>query len=149
MRSGLLIAKLTPTPAPIELPMMSTRSTPSASRNGATTPCVVTVGWPPTSDTKVDVNTAMVAASRLQALIDARAGQPDVVDFWVKTNRIIAAVKSMLPESSWPELVRRIEGDAPANPQHHRIGTVHDADEEYAPRQFADTDDDEVDDDDW
>jgi hypothetical protein len=94
-------------------------------------------------ESKVDVNTAMVAASRLQALLDARAGQPDVVEFWVQTNRIIAAVKTMLPESSWPELVRRIEGDAPANPQHHHIGTVHDADEEYAPRQFADMDDDD------
>ena len=28
-------------------------------------------------DTKVDVNTGMIAAARLQALIDSRAGQPD------------------------------------------------------------------------
>ena len=82
-------------------------------------------------DTKVDVNTAMIAAARLQALLDTRAGQPDMADTLVKVNRIIAAVKSMLPESSWPELVRRIEGDAPAEPHHHQIGAVDAADEEY------------------
>ena len=30
------------------------------------------------SDTKVDVNTGMVAAGRLQSLLDSRAGQPDL-----------------------------------------------------------------------
>ena len=72
-------------------------------------------------DTKVDVNTAMLAAGRLQTLIDTRAGQPDIVDMRVKVGRLIDAVRSMLPESLWPELVRRIEGDAPADPQHHQI----------------------------
>jgi hypothetical protein len=46
-------------------------------------------------DTQVDVNTAMIAAGRLQALIDTRAGQPDMVDMRVKVNRIIDAVRSM------------------------------------------------------
>ena len=57
----------------------------------------------------MDVNTAVIAADRLQTLIDTRAGQPDV-DMRVKVNRIIDAVRSMLPESSWPELLRRIDG---------------------------------------
>ncbi len=96
-------------------------------------------------DTKVDVNTAMIAAGRLQALIDTRAGQPDIVDMRVTVNRIIDAVRSMLPESSWPELVRRIDGDAPAGPQHQQIGALDAADEEYDPRQFAEVDDDDDD----
>jgi hypothetical protein len=62
-------------------------------------------------DTKIDVNTAMIAAGRLQALIDTRAGQPDVVKMRVEVNRIIYAVKSTVPESMWPEIARKIEGD--------------------------------------
>jgi hypothetical protein len=60
-------------------------------------------------DTKVDVNTAMIAAGRLQALLDTRSEQPDIVDILVRQNRIIEAVRSMLPESSWPELMRRLD----------------------------------------
>jgi hypothetical protein len=52
--------------------------------------------------TKIDVNTAMIAAGRLQSLIDTRAGQPDIVDMLVQMNRIISAVKSTVPESMWP-----------------------------------------------
>jgi hypothetical protein len=97
-------------------------------------------------DTKVDVNIAMMAAGRLQALIDTRAGQPDIVDMRVKMNRVIDAVRSMLPESSWPELVRRIDGeDGPADPQHHQIGAVDAADEEFDPPELDEMDDD----DDW
>ena len=35
------------------------------------------------SDTKVDVNTGMIAAGRLQALIDSRVGRPDMADIMV------------------------------------------------------------------
>ena len=38
-----------PTPPPIELPMMSTGSRPSASTNVPTAPNAVTIGWPPKS----------------------------------------------------------------------------------------------------
>ena len=48
-RSGLWIAKLMPTPPPIDLPTMCTFSTPSASRKGETVPYAVTIGWPPKS----------------------------------------------------------------------------------------------------
>jgi hypothetical protein len=62
-------------------------------------------------DTKVDVNTAMIAAGRLQALIDTRAGQPDIVDMLVQVNRIISVVKSTVPESKWPEIVRKLKAE--------------------------------------
>ena len=96
-------------------------------------------------DTKVDVNTAMIAAGRLQTLIDTRAGQPDIVDMRVKVGRLIDAVRSMMPESSWPELLRRIDGDTSAGPQHHQIGAVDAADKEFDPRGFAEVDDDDDD----
>lgn len=36
------------------------------------------------SHTMVDVNTGMIAAGRLQALIDSRAGQPDIAKIMVR-----------------------------------------------------------------
>ena len=96
-------------------------------------------------NTKVDVNTAMIAAGRLQTLIDTRAGQPNIVDMRVKVGRLIDAVRSMMPESSWPELLRRIEGDAPADRQHQQNGALHAPDEGYDPRQFTEMDDDDDD----
>jgi hypothetical protein len=61
-------------------------------------------------------------------------------------NRVIDAVRSMLPESSWPELVRRIDGeDGPADPQHHRIGALHATNQEFDPLELDEMDDD----DDW
>ena len=95
-------------------------------------------------DTKVDVNTGMIAAGRLQALIDSRAGQPDIADMRVKMGRIIDAVRSMVPESSWPELLRRIDGAA-AGPQHPQTGAFDPHDGEFDPRQFAEVDDDDDD----
>ena len=65
-------------------------------------------------DTKIDVNTAMTAAGRLQALIDSRAGQPDWADIRVQVNRIIAAIKSTVPEAMWGEIVRKLDGTVEA-----------------------------------
>ncbi len=65
-------------------------------------------------DTKIDVNTAMTAAGRLQALIDSRAGQPDWADIRVQVNRIIAAIKSTVPEAMWGEIVSKLDGTVEA-----------------------------------
>lgn len=65
-------------------------------------------------DTKVDVNTAMIAAGRLQSLIDTRAGQPDWADIRVQMNRIIAAIKSTVPEAMWGEIVSKLDGTVEA-----------------------------------
>ena len=45
------------------------------------------------SDTKVDVSTGMIAAVRLQALIDSRAGQPDTAHIMAQVTHIIEAVR--------------------------------------------------------
>jgi len=66
-------------------------------------------------DTKIDVNTAMIAAGRLQALIESRAGQPDMADMLVQINRIINAVKTTVPEEMWPEIVRKMKGEDEAS----------------------------------
>jgi hypothetical protein len=48
-------------------------------------------------DTKVDVNTGMIAAGRLQALIESRAGRTSMVDMLVKMDLIIRAIHSSVP----------------------------------------------------
>ena len=63
------------------------------------------------SGTKVDVNTGMVAAVRLQALIESRANGTSMVDMLVKVDRIISAIHSTVPEEMWPEILRKIDGD--------------------------------------
>jgi hypothetical protein len=71
------------------------------------------------SDTTVDVNTGMIAAGRLQAMIESRASGTSMVDMWVKMDRIIRAIHSSVPEELWPEILRKIDGpvaaDSPAD----------------------------------
>jgi hypothetical protein len=62
-------------------------------------------------DTKVDVNTGMIAAGRLQAMIDSRASSTSMAEMLVQMDRIIRAVKSTVPEALWPEITRKINGD--------------------------------------
>ncbi len=69
------------------------------------------------SDTKVDVNTGMLPAGRLQALVESRAGETSLAEIVVKMNRVIEAVRSTVPPELWPEIRRQLEGDdEPAEP---------------------------------
>jgi hypothetical protein len=61
--------------------------------------------------TKIDVNTAMIAAGRLQSLIESRASGTSMADMLVQMNRIICAVKSTVPEELWPEIMGKIKGE--------------------------------------
>ena len=67
------------------------------------------------SDTKVDVNTGMIAAARLQALIDSRAGRTSMADILFKMDRIINAIHSTVPAELWPEILRKIDGPVAAD----------------------------------
>jgi hypothetical protein len=62
-------------------------------------------------DTKVDVNTAMIAAGGLQAAIESRASGTSMADMRVELGRVIDAVKSTVPEALWPEIIRKIKGE--------------------------------------
>jgi hypothetical protein len=85
-------------------------------------------------DTKVDVNTGMIAAGRLQALIESRSGRTSMVDMLVKMDLIIRAIHSSVPEELWPEILRKIDGpvaaDSPAD-------EFEDAEDEYGPVEPA------------
>ena len=63
------------------------------------------------SNTKVDVNHGMIAASRLQALIESRDNSTDIAGMRVQLGRILDAVGSVVPQSMWGETTRRLNGD--------------------------------------
>ena len=69
------------------------------------------------SDTTVDVNSGMIAAGRLQALTESRAGEMSMAEVMVKMGRVIDAVRTSVPPELWPEIRRQLEGDdEPAEP---------------------------------
>jgi hypothetical protein len=94
------------------------------------------------ADTRVDVQTAMAAAAKLQAFIESREGQADVAEIYVKMNRIIEAVRSTVPESLWPEILRKLEAETePLTGNQDEVLEADDA--EYDPAEFAVDDDDD------
>jgi hypothetical protein len=62
-------------------------------------------------DTKVDVKTGMIAACRLQELLDSRAGQADMAQMMVQMNRIIELVRTYVPQGLWPALQAALKGE--------------------------------------
>ena len=61
------------------------------------------------SDTKVDVNTGIVAAGRLQSLIDSRDYGHESLVMKVQMGQICAAVKSTVPQEMWAAIVEKLE----------------------------------------
>lgn len=92
--------------------------------------------------TKVDVNTGMIAAGRLQALIESRASGASMVDMWVKMDRIIRAMHSSVPEELWPEILRKIDGPVAADTPVDEFEDCDDAEDEYDPVEPAHADHD-------
>ena len=93
-------------------------------------------------DTKVDVNTGMIAAGRLQALIESRASGTSMVDIMVQMSRIIDAIHSSVPEELWPEILRKIDGPVAADTPADEIEDCDDAEDEYDPVEPAKADED-------
>ncbi len=94
------------------------------------------------SDTKVDVNTGMIAAARLQALIDSLVGQPDMAHIMVQVAHIIEAVKSTVPRELWGEIVRKLDQlEKHSGSPDVETDTCGQADDGYDPIEFAEEDD--------
>ena len=62
-------------------------------------------------DVDVSVDTGLRAAEKLQALIDARAGEADMASLRVQVDRIIEVVRTFIPRERWPELQAALRGD--------------------------------------
>ena len=95
------------------------------------------------SDTRVDVNTGMVAAGRLQSLIDSRDYSRDVLELKVQLAKISDAVKSTVPQEMWGEIVEQLE-ELEQHSEALDVGTdsFDDADDDaYDPTEFIEEDD--------
>ena len=95
------------------------------------------------SDTKVDVNTGMVAAGRLQALVESRDYDHELLVMKVQMAQICAAVKSTVPQAMWAAIVEKLE-KLEQHQESLRVDTdsFDDADDDpYDPTEFIDDDD--------
>ena len=95
------------------------------------------------SDTKVDVHTGMVAAGRLQSLIDSRDYSRDLLVMKVQLAQICDAVKSTVPQEMWGAIIEKLE-EFEQHAEALDVGTdsFDDADDDaYDPTEFIDEDD--------
>jgi hypothetical protein len=88
-------------------------------------------------------NTGIVAASRLQAMIGNRDYGGEIAEMRVQVGMIAPAVRSVVPETMWGEIVAKVE----QLEQHSGVLDVEDdgfdADDPHDPAEFLDRDDDE------
>ena len=95
------------------------------------------------SNTKVDVNTGIVAAGRLQSLIDSRDYDQELLVMKVQVAAICDAVKSTVPQELWSEIVEKLD-EAEQHQEALSVGrnSFDDADDEpFDPTEFIDEDD--------
>lgn len=92
-------------------------------------------------DTKVDVNTAMIAAGRLQALMQSQASSNKMVDMWAQMSRIIEVMHHFVPEERHEELLRQLEWQGPvaADSSADEFEDVEDEYDSVEPAQAAGT----------
>ena len=93
-------------------------------------------------DTKVDVNTGMIAAGRLQALIDSRAGRTSMADILFKMDRIINAIHDTVPPELWEVILHKIGGPVAADTPMDEFEDYDDAQDMNGPMQSAEADED-------
>src|SRR5271166_6433631 len=92
-------------------------------------------------DTKVDVNTGMIAAGRLQALMQSQASSTKMADMWAQMSRIIEVVHHFVPEERHEELLRQLEWQGPVAAD-SPADEFEDAEDEYDPVEPAHADHD-------
>ena len=95
------------------------------------------------SNTKVDVNTGIVAAGRLQSLIDSRDYSRDLLLMKVQLDQVCDAVKSRVPQEMWSEIIEKLD-EAEQHQEALSVGrnSFDDADDEpFDPTEFIDEDD--------
>ena len=95
------------------------------------------------SDTRVDVNTGIVAAGRLQSLIDSRDYSRDLLLMKVQLDQVCDAVKSTVPQEMWSEIIEKLD-EADQHQEALIVGrnSFDDADDEpFDPTEFIDEDD--------
>ena len=66
-------------------------------------------------DTEVDVKTAMLAACRLQEMIDTHTDQHDWARAQAEMGRIVEVVRAFVPTERWPALQAALRSDEPVD----------------------------------
>ena len=94
------------------------------------------------SGTTVDVSTGMIAAGRLQALIESRAGGTRIADLMVQMDRIIRVIHSTVPQELWPEILRKIDGPVAADTPADEFEDWDHGEDEYEAVGSAEADED-------
>ncbi len=89
------------------------------------------------------MNTGMVAAGRLQSLIDSRDYDRDLLVMNVQLSQICDAVMSTVPQEMWSEIIEKLD-EAEQHQEALSVGrnSFDDADDEpFDPTEFIDEDD--------
>ena len=82
----------------------------------------------------------MVAAGRLQSLIDSRDYSREIAELRFQLGKINEAVRSVVPQSMWAQIIRAIE-EVEEHPETLDVGEDgFDADDPYDPMEFIDED---------
>jgi hypothetical protein len=77
------------------------------------------------SATAVDVKTGIVAACRLQEMIDSHADQADWASTRAEMGRIVEVVRTFIPSERWPEVQAALRGEAPTrNPEAQELDGI-------------------------
>jgi hypothetical protein len=93
-------------------------------------------------DTHVDVNTGMIAAGRLQALIESRASGTSVAQLIAQLDRIIRAIHDSVPEELWEGILHKIDGPVPADTPKDEFEEHDGAEDMYDAMESAEADED-------
>ena len=72
-------------------------------------------------DVDLSVDTGLRAAEKLQALIDARAGQADMAGMRAEMGRVIEVVRTFIPAERWPQVQAALRGEAPTRRQQPQV----------------------------
>jgi len=93
-------------------------------------------------DTHVDVNTGMIAAGRLQALIESRASGTCMAEMMAQLDRIIRAIHDSVPEELWDEILHKIDGPVLADRPKDEFEECDGAEDMYDGMESAEADED-------
>jgi hypothetical protein len=92
-------------------------------------------------DAGVSVETGLRAAEKLQSVLDGRELGTEVLELKVQLGWIQTAVKSVVPEEMWGEIIEKLE-EFEQHPEALDVGTdSFDDDEPFDPTEFIDDDD--------
>ena len=92
---------------------------------------------------EVSVETGLRAAEKLQSVLDGRDRDTEVLELRVQLDRIDEAIRSVVPQSMWAEILAKLE-ELEQHPETLDVGadSFDDAgDEPYDPTEFIDEDD--------